>query len=115
MRTNFDFLLQEPRFETFAEAAVSAERVLSISPALCATACRTALEFAVKWVYSVDDTLSRPYEETLAALIHTNDFRDMVPQGLFPKINSPISSSRSKPKKYCSNNPFQNWNETINH
>ncbi|MCK9315579.1 MAG: DEAD/DEAH box helicase family protein [Verrucomicrobia bacterium] len=87
MRTNFDFLLREPQFETFAEAAVSAERVLSISPALCATACRTALEFAVKWVYSVDGRLSLPYEETLAALIHTNDFRDMVPQGLFPKIN----------------------------
>ena len=26
MKTNFDFLLKEPQFEPFAEAAVSAER-----------------------------------------------------------------------------------------
>lgn len=33
MKTNFDFLLKEPQFEPFAEAAISAERVLHISPA----------------------------------------------------------------------------------
>lgn len=27
MKTNFDFLLKEPQFEPFAEAAISAERV----------------------------------------------------------------------------------------
>lgn len=63
MRTNFDFLTKDPQFEPFAEAAVSAERVLPISPALCATACRTALEFAVKWVYSVDGSLVKPYDD----------------------------------------------------
>ena len=86
MGTNFDFLLNDPQFEPFAEAAVSAERVLPISPALCATACRTALEFAVKWVYSVDKTLKRPYEDKLVTLVSTEDFKDLLPNGLFPKL-----------------------------
>ena len=86
MRTNFDYLLSDPQFDPFAEAAVSAEQVLPISPALCATACRTAMEFAVKWVYSVDKTLHRPYEDKLVTLVSTEDFKDLLPDGLLPKL-----------------------------
>lgn len=87
MRTNFDFLLKDPQFEPFAEAAVSAERVLPISPALCATACRTALEFAVKWVYSVDDSLTLPYEDKLNTLISSEDFKALLPLGMIAKLD----------------------------
>lgn len=87
MRTNFDFLLQDPQFEPFAEAAVSAERVLPISAHLCAAACHTALEFAVKWVYSVDGSLTKPYEDKLVTLISTEDFKDLLPAGMIPKID----------------------------
>ncbi len=87
MRTNFDFLTKDPQFEPFAEAAVSAERVLPISPALCATACRTALEFAVKWVYSVDGSLVKPYEDKLVTLVSTEDFKDLIPSGMYAKLN----------------------------
>jgi len=87
MRTNFDFLLNDPQFEPFAEAAVSAERVLPISPALCATACRTVLEFAVKWVYSVDGSLQKPYEDKLVTLISTEDFKDLLPYGMIQKLD----------------------------
>ncbi|WP_250227783.1 DEAD/DEAH box helicase family protein [Anaeropeptidivorans aminofermentans] len=87
MQTNFDFLLKDPQFEPFAEAAVSAERVLPISPALCATACRTALEFAVKWVYSVDGSLTMPYEDKLVTLISTENFKDLIPSGMSTKLN----------------------------
>ncbi|CAB1247622.1 Type I restriction-modification system R subunit [Ruminococcaceae bacterium BL-4] len=87
MHTNFDFLLNDPQFEPFAEAAVSAEKVLPISPALCATACRTALEFAVKWVYSVDKSLTKPYEDKLVTLMSTEDFKDLLPVGMIPKLN----------------------------
>jgi len=87
MRTNFDFLTKDPQFEPFAEAAVSAERVLPISPALCATACRTALEFAVKWVYSVDGSLVKPYEDKLVTLISTEDFKDLIPSGMIAKLD----------------------------
>lgn len=87
MYTNFDFLLKEKQFEPFAEAAVSAERVLPISPVLCATACRTALEFAVKWVYSVDGSIKKPYDEKLVTLISTEDFKDLIPPGMGAKLN----------------------------
>lgn len=87
MSTNFDFLLNDPQFEPFAEAAVSAERVLSISPSLCATACRTALEFAVKWVYSVDASLQKPYEDKLVTLISTENFKDLLPYGMMQKLD----------------------------
>lgn len=87
MPTNFDFLTKEPQFEPFAEAAVSAEKVLPISPALCATACRTALEFAVKWVYSVDASLKQPYEDKLVTLIGTEEFRDLIPDGMMQKLD----------------------------
>lgn len=87
MCTNFDFLLQDPQFETFADAAVSAERVLHISPGLCATACRTALEFAVKWVYSVDGALTKPYEDKLVTLISTENFKDLIPPGMIAKLD----------------------------
>lgn len=87
MPTNFDFLTKDPQFESFAAAAVSTERVLPISPALCATACRTALEFAVKWVYSVDDSLIKPYEDKLITLISTEDFKDLIPSGMGTKLD----------------------------
>lgn len=87
MPTNFDFLLNDPQFEPFAGAAVSAEKVLPISPALCATACRTAMEFAVKWVYSVDQSLKKPYEDKLVTLISTEDFKGLLPSGLLPKLD----------------------------
>lgn len=86
MQTNFDFLLEDQQFEPFSEAAVSAEKVLSISPALCVTACRTALEFSVKWIYSVDNSLRRPYEDKLVTLISTEDFRDILPPGMSVKL-----------------------------
>ena len=87
MSTNFDFLLKDQQFEAFAEAAVSAERVLAISPALCATACRAALEFAVKWVYSVDNSLAKPYDDKLATLISSEDFKDLLPAGMIAKLD----------------------------
>lgn len=87
MSTNFDFLKTDPQFEPFAEAAVSAERVFPISPALCATACRTALEFTVKWLYSVDGALTKPYEDKLVALISTDNFKDLIPSGMIAKLD----------------------------
>ena len=87
MLTNFDFLTKDPQFEPFAEAAVSAERVLPISVSMCATACRTAMEFAVKWVYSVDGSLTKPYEDKLVTLISTEDFKDLLPPGMTAKLD----------------------------
>jgi len=85
--TNFDFLKSDPQFTTFADTAVTAELVLPINPAISATTSRTAMEFAVKWLYSVDESLALPYTQTLVALTGSEDFRDLLPAGLFPKLN----------------------------
>ena len=45
--TNFDIFLSEPKFTSFAEAAVSAEKILNIDTAACVLNCRRAMEFAV--------------------------------------------------------------------
>lgn len=87
MSTNFDFLSKDPQFESFADAAISAERVLNISPAVCASTCRTVLEFAVKWVYSADDALIKPYDDRLATLISTEEFKALIPAGMGAKID----------------------------
>ena len=87
MSTNFDFLTKDPQFEPFAEAAVTAERVLHISPVLCATACRTAMEFAVKWMYSVDTSLTMPYDNRLNVLISTDEFKGLLPVGMIAKLD----------------------------
>ena len=52
--TNFDFLKNTPDFATFADVAISAERLIYLDPAACVFNCRRAMEFAVKWMYSVD-------------------------------------------------------------
>lgn len=41
--TNFDIFLSEPKFASFAEVAVSAEKILNIDPAACVLNCRRAI------------------------------------------------------------------------
>ena len=53
--TNFDFLRSDPQFTAFGETAIAAEKIYSIDPGACVLQCRCAMEFAVKWMYSVDD------------------------------------------------------------
>lgn len=84
--TNFDFLLSDPQFEAFASAAVAAERIYSIDAAACAVNCRRAMEFAVKWMYAVDDALEKPYDERLASLLTNEDFRAIVGNDLLIRM-----------------------------
>ncbi len=85
--TNFDFLLTNPPFEAFAGTAVSAERILHIDPAACVLNCRRAMEAAVKWMYSVDGALVMPYQDTLVSLMNTEEFRDIVGQDIWRRMD----------------------------
>ena len=76
--TNFDFLKADPQFCSFADAAATAENLLHISIDDCVTSCRRAMEFAVKWMYSVDRDLVMPYQDTLASLMNDESFKDIV-------------------------------------
>ncbi len=76
--TNFDFLLSDAGFASFADVAISAEKILHIDPAASVLNCRRAMEFAVKWMYSVDKELELPYQDNLQSLMTTEDFREIV-------------------------------------
>ena len=85
--TNFDFLLSDPQFASFARAAVAAEKIYFIDPGTCALSCRRAMEFAVKWMYSVDSGLVKPYDDRLVNLLSTEEFRDIVDKDLWRRLN----------------------------
>lgn len=85
--TNFDFLKKESQFESFADAAIAAEQVLPLDHAASVIGCRRAMEFAVKWMYSVDGDLHKPYQETLVTLMNTDDFHQLVDRDLWKRMD----------------------------
>lgn len=84
--TNFDFLQSEPKFNTFSEVAVAAEKILRIDIASSVINCRRAMEFAIKWMYSVDSSLSMPWDDKLVSLMNTEDFRDIIDRDLWYRL-----------------------------
>ena len=84
--TNFDFLLSDPQFGSFADSAVAAEKIYNIDPGACVMNCRRALEAAVKWMYSVDGALVMPYDDRLTSLVDAGDFRDIVGDDLWRRL-----------------------------
>ena len=85
--TNFDFLKSDKRFEGFANVAISAENLLHIDIDSCVSNCRRAMEFAVKWMYSVDRDLVTPYQDTLVALMNDEKFRDIVGDDIWKRMD----------------------------
>ena len=80
--TNFDFLKDDPQFSGFADAAIAAERILPIDAENSAMASRRAMEFAIKWMYSVDGSLVKPWDDRLVSLMSTEEFHDIVDDDL---------------------------------
>ena len=85
--TNFDFLKNTPDFNTFSDVAISAEKLIYIDPAACVFNCRRAMEFAVKWMYSVDRDLVMPYEDALHLLMNSEDFRGIVGNDVWRRMD----------------------------
>ena len=86
MASNFAYLLDKKGYSEFAQAAVEAEKALAISPASVAIHARKALELGVKFIYSVEPSLTIPYKDNLSALIHNYCFKDMIGLNLFHLI-----------------------------
>lgn len=86
MASNFAHLLDKKGYSEFAQAAVEAEKALAISPASVAIHARKALELGVKFIYSVEPSLTIPYKDNLSALIHNYCFKDMIGLDLFHLI-----------------------------
>lgn len=84
--SNFEFLKEKKEYALFASAAIEAEKIYASAPAMCAVGCRKALELAVKWVYSADNTMKMPYKDNLQALIHEPSFRFSVEYNTWGKL-----------------------------
>ncbi|MDO4331681.1 MAG: DEAD/DEAH box helicase family protein [Eubacteriales bacterium] len=85
--TNFDFLKSEPKFRRFADVAIAAEKILPIDAGTSVINCRRAMEFAIKWMYSVDSSLVKPWDDKLASLMSTEEFRDIVDNDLWRRMD----------------------------
>ncbi|MBR4289381.1 MAG: DEAD/DEAH box helicase family protein [Oscillospiraceae bacterium] len=85
--SNFKFLLSDPAFAPFADAAVAAERVLHIDPAASIFNCRRAMEFAVKWMYTVDKELDMPFQDNLQSLMNREEFRAIVGPDIWRRMD----------------------------
>ena len=76
---NFDFLLDFSEFASFATLACEAEKQYNKSTMFCGIACRKCIEQAVLWMYSVDQDLHLPYDDSIQVLVHNKDFVQIVP------------------------------------
>ena len=85
--TNFEFLKKDEKFSSFADIAITAEKLYGIDTASCVFNVRRAAEFAVKWMYSVDGSLVMPYQDTFVTLINTVEFKDIVGNDMFRRID----------------------------
>lgn len=87
MITNFDYLKQKPKFSRFADVAISAERIILMDPEASIINSRRAMEFAVKWMYSVDSDLEMPYQDNLQSLMNAEEYRDIVGPDLWKRMD----------------------------
>lgn len=87
MVTNFDYLKNESKFSAFADVAISAERIILIDPEACILNCRRAMEFAVKWMYSVDVELEMPYQDNFQSLMNVGEYRQIVGSDIWKRMD----------------------------
>lgn len=45
------------------------------------------MEFAIKWMYSVDASLIMPYQDNLISLMSTEEFRDIIDEDLMKRMD----------------------------
>lgn len=50
------------------------------------------MEFAIKWMYSVDVSLTMPYQDNLIRLIRTEEFRDTIDEDLMKRNRTSVES-----------------------
>ena len=87
MITNFDYLKNEPKFSRFADVAISAEKIILMDPEASILNSRRAMEFAIKWMYSVDSALEMPYQDNLQSLMNAEEYRQIVGPDLWKRMD----------------------------
>ncbi|MBO4704149.1 MAG: DEAD/DEAH box helicase family protein [Spirochaetaceae bacterium] len=79
---NFDFLTCDKNYSAFSQLAVQAELQYNRNTVFAAFAARKSLEQAVKWMYSVDSSLRKPYSDSIQTLVHESTFMNLVPSNI---------------------------------
>lgn len=87
MKTNFDYLKTESKFSAFADVAISAEKIILLDPEASILNSRRAMEFAIKWMYSVDEELEMPYQDNLRSLMNAEDYRQIIGMDLWRRMD----------------------------
>ena len=85
--TNFDYLKKEPKFSRFVDVAISAEKLILIDSEASIINSRRAMEFALKWMYSVDSALEMPYRDNLQSLMNAEDYRQIVGPDIWRRMD----------------------------
>ena len=104
---NFDFLSYDKNYSAFSQMAIQAELQYNKNTVFAAFAARKSLEQAVKWMYSVDPDLHKPYDDSIQVLVHESSFVNAVPSNIRHDIqlvikvgNSGVHDTLSVEKKY---------------
>lgn len=87
MITNFDYLKTESKFASFADVAISAEKIILMDPEASIINSRRAMEFALKWMYSVDKELEMPYQDNLQSLMNAEEYRQIIGADLWKRMD----------------------------
>jgi len=87
MITNFDYLKTESKFSSFADVAISAEKIILMDSEASIINSRRAMEFALKWMYSVDKELEMPYQDNLQSLMNAEEYRQIIGADLWKRMD----------------------------
>ena len=85
MNSNFSFI--SSNFTPLAATIQEAEQQVYAAPVYSVVMCRKSLEEWVRWLYENDYDLSETSDTSLNALIHQQEFKDLLPPSLFKQIN----------------------------
>ena len=104
---NFDFLTYDKNYSSFSQMAIQAELQYNKNTVFAAFAARKSLEQAVKWMYSVDPDLKKPYDDSIQVLVHEPTFVNAVPSNIRHDMqivikvgNSGVHDTYAVEKKY---------------
>lgn len=50
------------------------------------------MEFAIKWMYLVDVSLAKPYQDNLIRLIRTEEFRDIIDEDIMKRNRTSVET-----------------------
>ena len=83
MPTNFGFL--QPEWPQLFESAEKAEAFVYPDPRTACFHARRTLELAMRWLYTSEAALRKPYSDSLSALVHEPTFAQLAGLGIQTK------------------------------